>query len=260
MATFDLNAAPPTLDTTQSEIPTTSTGGSFIDGILKTQEKERFIHQIRDQFYYIEIWLYNQIQEPFPVPFLFVHSLSIEENLTDWWVKGWVTFNNTLEVIERGSPYNSDSVVKAPYTFRSDGRNRISLKIYPIPSDRSIYLDTGSIDNSILPRDKWEMSFDCVIYDIEDIPSNNNFYKLKKCYFWDERYQLFSERNIEWSSGVEGLKTMEKLGLAPKSQKPIYEMTDLERSIPANIAVRSIIETAAKIDPSSPDAGNTIKI
>ena len=69
------------------------------------KEQARFIHQIRDQFYYIEIWLYNQIegQVPFPVPFYFVNSLALEETLMDWFVKGWIVFNNNFEILERGA-------------------------------------------------------------------------------------------------------------------------------------------------------------
>lgn len=228
--------------------------------LIQKEIKQRgFIHQIRDQLYYIEIWLYNQIesQDPFPVSFMFVHSLAIEESLNDWWIRGWITFNNTFEMFERGN-VSTKTPVKAPFTFRSDGRNRISLRLYPISNKETTL---ASFSEDVLPRDKWEMSYDCVIYDIEDIPVDNNITKLKKCYFWDERYQIFSEKNIEWSTGVQGKQTMVSLGLAQKSNIKPSEMTDIEKAIPANIAIRSIIETASLLDPSGEkDTGNVIKV
>jgi hypothetical protein len=236
--------------------------GDAIREVEGRQKRKGLIHQIRDQLYYIEIWLYNQIenQEPFQVSFLFVHSLAIEESLNDWWVKGWITFNNTFEMFERGNTTGARTNVKAPYTFRSDGRNRLSLRLYPIPRNDDNFLASFGSSN-VLPRDKWEMSFDCVIYDIEDIPSDNNIFKLKKCYFWDERYQIFSERNIEWSTGVQGIKTMEKSGLMSDTGKQAFELTDVERSIPANIAIKSIIDSASLIDPSiQNESGNVLKI
>lgn len=236
--------------------------GDAIREIEGRRKKQGLIHQIRDQLYYIEIWLYNQIenQEPFQVSFLFVHSLAIEESLNNWWMNGWITFNNTFEMFERGNTAGIGPNVKAPYTFRSDGRNRMSIRLYPIPRNDDNFLASFNASDA-LPRDKWEMSFDCVIYDIEDIPSDNNIFKLKKCYFWDERYQIFSERNIEWSTGVQGRKTMEKLKLSSPSNLQPYEMTDIQRSIPANIAIKSIIDTASLLDPSvENESGNILKV
>jgi hypothetical protein len=237
--------------------------GDAIKYIESQKKKQGLIHQIRDQLYYIEIWLYNQIenQEPFQVSFLFVHSLAIEECLDNWWIKGWITFNNTFEMFERGNTSGNGPDVKAPYIFRSDGRNRLSLKIYPVPINGDDEFLTTFSDSIKLPKEKWEMSFDCVIYDIEDIQSDNNVFKLKKCYFWDERYQIFSERNLEWSSGVQGRKTMEKLGLASSSDLQPYEMTDIEKAIPANIAIKSIIETASLLEPSTENEnGNVLNV
>lgn len=259
VAEVNLDALPPE-DNWQPSSLNPQGVGDAIDTISSRRKKQGLIHQIRDQLYYIEIWLYNQIenQEPFQVSFLFVHSLAIEESLDDWWVKGWITFDNTLEMFERGNVAGIGKDVKSPYTFRSDGRNRLSIKLYPIPNNDDDDFLASFEGSTRLPREKWEMSFDCVIYDIEDIPTDNNIFKLKKCYFWDERYQIFSERNLEWSTGVQGRKTMypnDTNNLQP------YEMTDIQRAIPANIAIKSIIDTASLIDPSNINTdGNILKI
>jgi hypothetical protein len=219
------------------------------------KEQARFIHQIRDQFYYIEIWLYNQIegQVPFPVPFYFVNSLALEETLMDWFVKGWIVFNNNFEILERGANAGGSNEgrkekVNAPYIFRTDGRNRISIKIYPIPNNQS-YSNIGQTESQ-LPRDKWEMSFDCVIYDVEDLPTESAQVKLKKFYFWDERYQIFSEKNIEWSTC--------------KAQNG-WSLPDYQRGMPANEALLNLIKTASLKTPKTnvenfEDPANVIKV
>lgn len=202
-----------------------------------SNKNNRFTVSINNQFFHIEIWLYNQIEgmKPFPVTFTMVNSLALEETLMDWFVKGWIVFENDFEVLERGWPNEN---IKAPYIFRTDGRNKISIKIYPIPNDTELYSITKNEEG--LPKDKWEMSFDCVIYDVEDLPTGNAQKKLRKFYFWDERYQFFSEKNIEWSTGVEGLKAYNE-----NSVENSYKLEDFQRSIPANFAIKSLIETAA---------------
>lgn len=216
-------------------------------------EQRKFIHQIRDQFYYIEIWLYNQIegQKPFAVPFYFVNSLAIEETLMDWFIKGWIVFNNNFEILERGaneggSGTNAKEKVNAPYIFRTDGRNRISIKIYPIPNNETYSSSIGQ-GESALPKDKWEMSFDCVIYDVEDLPTGSSQVKLRKFYFWDERYQIFSEKNIEWSTS--------------KGEQS-WKLPDNQRGMPANEALLDLIQKASLKDPrgSSENSANIIRV
>jgi hypothetical protein len=205
----------------------------------------RFVHQIRDQLFYIQIYMYNQLDgyPPFPVPYQFVHTIALEEKLMDWFVKGWIILQNDFEMFERGAPsykilnettgssltLTSDQI-KAPYMFRTDGRNRINIKIYPITD-----FSNNSSAKETLPPEYWEMNFDCVIYDIEDLPTESTRIKLRKLYFQDERYQIFSERNIQWSSG-----------LYTKVLNP--NPTDVERTMPAAEIVKSIISTAASND------------
>jgi hypothetical protein len=206
-------------------------------------KNKRFTVSINNQFFHIEIWLYNQIEgmKPFPVTFKMVNSLAIEETLMDWFVKGWIVFENDFEVLERGWPYSNDpkDYIKAPYVFRTDGRNKISIRIYPISNDTELYGITKNSES--LPKDKWEMSFDCVIYDVEDLPTGNAQKKLRKFYFWDERYQIFSERNIEWSTSVQGLQSLNE-----NNVENTYKLRDSQRAIPANFAIKSLISSVGK--------------
>lgn len=221
--------------------------------------KQGFVHQIRDQLYYIEIWLYNQIdgQKKFFVPFYFINSLAIEETIFDFNIKGWIVFNTDFEILERGSQSTAGTNIpetKPAFIFRTDGRNKISIKIYPIPNTQTSY--PISTNNEDLPREKWEMNFDCVIYDVEDLPTKSAQKKMRKFYFWDERYQHFLEKNIEWSTSVQGLKYMNR-----NSGTDLWKLKDYERSIPATYAIRSLIETASLKDPTNSNSvGGSIKI
>jgi len=229
--------------------PTTNNSSlvSPVNALLN--KNKRFTVSINNQFFHIEIWLYNQIEgmKPFPVTFKMVNSLAIEETLMDWFVKGWIVFENDFEVLERGWPNEN---IKAPYIFRTDGRNKISLKIYPISNDTELYGITKN--NESLPKDKWEMSFDCVIYDVEDLPTGNAQKKLRKFYFWDERYQIFSERNIEWSTSFQGLQSLNE-----NNVENTYKLKDSERTIPANFAIKSLISSVGKF-PVGYTEGNSI--
>lgn len=216
--------------------------------LVNMAEDATYIHQIRDQYYHIEIWLYNQIEgeEPFQVSFSYVDSLAIEEALINWPVKGWIVLKNYYEMFERGAlaVANGKEVsipkVKAPYIFRSDGRNRISLKIYPV--NVKFTQDNTRIISRTLQPELWEMNYDLVIYDIEDLPTQDPQRKLRKLYFHDERLQIMNEKNLEWSTSLYG------------PNRGIIGTTDVQRTMPANLALRSIIKAAASKDSNPENA------
>jgi hypothetical protein len=210
----------------------------------------KYIQQIGDQFYHIEIWIYNQIDgyKPHLIPFLFVEAMVIEETLVNWPTNGWIILKNNLEMFERGSLSLKSGVngepdrpqISAPYIFRNDGRNRISIKIYPINNPTNIGND---VVQSELPKNLWEMSYDFVIYDIEDLPTDNTQNKSRKLYFQDERLQILKERNIQWSTAQYG----------PNQGKK--NVTDKEKAMNATEAIKSIIKAAGSktSDPNNSD-------
>jgi len=211
------------------------------------QKDTRFIVKIREQAFYIEIWIYNMLEgfDPLPVPFYMVEGLAIEESLMTWVTKGWMVLSNDFEIFERGAlSINSGSYnkpqQKAPYTFRTDGRNKISIKIYPLITDPD---NSSGLQTEELPHEQWEMSYDFVIYDIEDLDTGNASKKLRKLYFWDERYQILKERNLEFSTA--------------KFANGGIGKTDLQKSIPATEAIKWIITSCAS---NSSDTVSVLKI
>jgi len=191
------------------------------------------IFQTSQQSYDFKIWLYNDLMEYNPVlinPF-FIKDLSIEESLFDWGIKGYIVVQLNDENLERGSIYQPLTNLvsensRSMYAFRNDGRNKLSIYIKPLsmPGD--------PVENF---PDFWEMSYDCVIYDIQDLATNNSNTKLKKFYFWDERFQIFNERSIEWSTGL--------VNAGSNGDSSI--LTDEQKSIERSEAAYSIIQTAS---------------
>ena len=98
----------------------------------------RFVIQIGQDHFWMEIWMYNFLSNypPLQIPFFFVNQLVIEETLADWNVKGYLILENDYEILERGSPkyvgdssfINDSPSYNAPYLFRTDGRNKINIK------------------------------------------------------------------------------------------------------------------------------------
>jgi len=206
------------------------------------------LHSIDDQVYYIDVVIYNQLedQEPFSVPFFLIDSISIEESLTSFNDRGSISFNIDHDILEKRMPSSS----KSPFVFRTDGRNKIRIQIFPVfnSSNDGFDLTQNSISETDELRKKWEINIDGVVYDVEDIDVVNVKNKIRKFYFYDERYQIFTEKNIEWSSGLDGRKTE---GLQPATIGSL----DLDRCCTANYALKSIIEKAG-INPD----GTSVRI
>jgi hypothetical protein len=220
----------------------------------KSDKRSGFVHQIGYRWFYIEVFLYNQLDgyKPFPIPFLFIDSFSIEETLLNWITKGWIVLNTDFEILERGAPsvsnYNKnqdpliDRPVPAPYVFRTDGRNKISFRIYPLHQENK---NVGAEDYL---KEHWEMCYDFVIYDIEDLETGSSHQKLRKYYFYDERYQILSERNIEYSTYYSVCKKLQKDNINPNTLPPQY-WVDSKRAANPNEAIQDILTIAASDPP-----------
>lgn len=192
---------------------------------------------LNNQQYNIEVWIYNQIDgfDPVLVPVYFIEELIIDETLKDWEVSGSITIKNDFEILEKGAPsVNGSPQTKANFLFRSDARNKIAIRIKPVVDNDSAY-----------PDEYWQLSFDCIITDYEDLPTNNPQSKLKKINFIDERYVILSEKNIEWSTAL-----YNQNGVIYSSGTKIKTLTDSDKFMSCSDAVKSVISTAATMNSS----------
>lgn len=212
----------PNNQTTGNEIPknkdTKKNLGSFYQGP-------------NNQFYYTEIVLYNNIegQQPLVVPFFLVESLTIHESLYNWATRGEIVFNTDFEVFSRGAPDKND----VPYIDRTDGRNRLHIKVYPV----DIVNTDGNLNENAseekFPKKYWELDYNFVIMEVKDIPVQNNQRKKRMYVFIDERYQILQEKNLEWSSEL----ISSKLNDFP----PEKNLTDEECALNPNIVLKELL-------------------
>jgi hypothetical protein len=222
---------------------------SDVSNVSADLSKKGSVQQIGQQDYYIEVVMYSSIdgEEPFYVPFLMIDSLEINESIHNWITKGQITLNTQFECISRGSPNNASAgvdksnvtqIIKAPYIERTDGRNRVSIKIYPQKSNSKDY------DISEKPRKNWEINYDFIITDVIDIDVNNVQSKKRMYKLVDERYQILSEKNLEWSTSI---IASNKMG---NSKKP-YQLKDSEASLNPNDVLKEFLTIAGKDAKSS---------
>jgi hypothetical protein len=213
--------------------------------------KKGTYHQIRDQFFYIEISMYNQIdgQEPLNVPFFFVDSLKINESLHSWITKGEIVFNSDFEIFSRGAQtINPGSKsVKSPYIDRTDGRNRIHINIYPVDAKVEAGVITEVTENdSKFPKKYWEIDQDFVVIDMQDIPVENAQRKQRMYIFVDERYQILKEKNLEWSSTTIAAKKLAKKHSLIKDSEAALNPNDVLKELLTIISTNN--DTMPKIN------------
>lgn len=197
--------------------PTNPTNAGSSSNTLNGNDQKGTYHQIRDQWFYIEVGLYNQIEgtKPLYVPFSFVDSLTIRETLFNWSVSGEIIFKTDFESFSRGA-VNSTKPSDAPYIDRTDGRNRLHITIYPVDVNTTpnfgadVTINANS--NQKFPKKYWEMSMDFIIVDIIDIDTGNAQGKKRMYVFVDEHHQILKEKNLEWSTGLFAAKKMGAIG------------------------------------------------
>jgi hypothetical protein len=220
---------------------------SEVSGISADLSKKGSVQQISQQNYYIEVVMYNSIdgEEPFYVPFFMIDSLEINESLHSWITKGQLTLNISFENISRGSPNNvSESteksnvsgIIKAPYIDRTDGRNRVGVKLYPLKNDENSNAEEK-------PKAYWEINYDFIVTDIIDLDASNAQTKKRMYKLIDERYQILTEKNLEWSTSI---IASQKLG----NKKKPYQLKDSEAALNPNDVLKEFLTIAGK-DPKS---------
>lgn len=126
----------------------------------------------------------NHKQPPYEIPQRLIPQLSIEDDILTWPLRGYLIVENRMEGFER------DPLKDEGRFIRSDARDELHIELYPDPS-------TGSFPDNI-----WKITLDAVIYDVEDMPSENMTNKSKKLYFWDKKFQGMLEKNLQWSSAT----------------------------------------------------------
>lgn len=191
-------------------------------------------------------------------------QLVIEDDMFFWPKRGFIVFQNGFDTFEGAVDTEVlDGLLDAKqiqiykdknkqgFIFRNDGKDRISIKVKPIIAIPDADLANAN-DALEEPNDRgWLINISANIYDKEDPMVNKLTDKIKKLYFWDERYQKMLERNLEWSTATSKLN--------PNSYKNPYTLKDSERTLLTGEAIKDILvnNMGYTIDEDNFDKGST---
>lgn len=164
----------------------------------------------------------NHKQDPYKLPRNIIQQLVIEDDLLTWALRGYIVVDNRMEGFERDPLENKGRFI------RSDARDELEIEIFPV-------IDAME---SQLPDSLFKLKFTAVIYDVEDMPSENMTNKSKKLYFWDSKFQGIVEKNIQWSTAT-GTRFYTQ-----KCPEPIAHQSDEFRSMYTGDIIASLLAAA----------------
>jgi hypothetical protein len=155
-------------------------------------------------------------------------NLTIDDTLSDWVVKGNLTFLYNPEVAssEMNKAMEAAGITSLNpdpfYNFRADGNDRLRIRIVPDLNDTNLNNENTGL-TQLPDRKHWTMSYLFSVYDIEDIgspPGAQNAasasIKCLKIYFWDEWYQKMITDIMEYSTAKSNLDQKLETGEAMK--------------------------------------------
>ena len=162
-----------------------------------------------------------------------VVNLTIEDTLSDWVVRGHLTFFynpeagsgelNTFLGQNKDATTGITNLKPEPfYNFRNDGNDRLRIRIIPDLNDTNFKSENIGL-TQITDRKHWSLSYLFNVYDVEDIgspPGAQNAasatIKCLKIYFWDEWYQKMITNVMEYSTAKSNLNQKLETGQAMK--------------------------------------------
>lgn len=150
--------------------------------------------QIEDNNYIFNVFLWNGTAKT-GITFSSVNELKIVDDLRYFYSYGYMSFNDTNDVLETYNGPNGDGSV-TPYSFRGDGRDYLQVEIMPQLKPNDVFIQSPSEEEK---RD-FCLKYTFSIYKIEEQKILNSVTKSKKIYFWDVDYQLLNEITANFSS------------------------------------------------------------
>jgi len=188
-----------------------------------------------------------------------IQNLVIEEDLFTWYQKGYITVRNKSHHLERSTMPDKllgKLGLSDVYKIRGDGRDLIYINISPkLDYFQSIIAKISGMDTKPDP-DIYNLSNDYAIYETKTSFTEEEGEEYLTLYFWDLRYQLLTERNCHYSTGL--VKSKEDKEMA----KEIRMLNNKDRSIKSGKAIRAFIEEhledqKPKFDDENWDDGGT---
>jgi len=148
--------------------------------------------QFNDQKFYFKVFLINGKGQFFSFTSSSIKELIISDDMFNFYIEGSLVFSNTFDALERAYVDN-DNVINEGYSFNVSDRDYLYIEIIP---------KVGEQAQDALNPEVWNLQYNCVITDIEDIVGESPTEKYKKLYFHEDVYQIMLEKNLEFSSSL----------------------------------------------------------
>ena len=175
----------------------------MIDNILAgdTQQAKFGTAVYRKTVYDYRVYMMNPEGNTFIFRNSGIMELQINDNIDNYYQDGYMVVTNDFDLLERpspitGSPGVADSLNTSAknYVFRGDSRD--SLKILITPRINT----TNNLQMPEQLKEAFSLEYDFIIYNVEEITTDQPSVKYKKLYFWDTYHQILSEKNISFST------------------------------------------------------------
>jgi len=187
-----------------------------------------------------------------------IQDFVIDDTINSFYQTGYIIINNARDKIERDTPAgsstkdpayynnsgNSADTSTAGFVFRGEARDILRVEIMP-------HLDGTAVSNlgSDDAQKFFKIDYDFVIYDSEEIPSDDPDQKFKKLYFWDITYQLLLEKNVQFSTATIAQSAAATSSAAQpangiQTTSLPSNADDSDRAIPTGLALREFLKAA----------------
>lgn len=162
-----------------------------------------------------------------------INSLSIEDQFTEFYHKGYIIINNRYDGVERIADVknreklttSSSFVPDKGFIFRGDSRDYLFIDIMPKLNDTPFNLNDDE-----KAYKSFRLLFTFSIYNTEEIAGELPGEKFKKLYFWDLHYDILRNKNAYFSTS----------NYIKKSE--INTLSNAERGIPTGTAIKHFLE------------------
>lgn len=161
-----------------------------------------------------------------------IMDLQIEDNLLRWWVTGYIDIKNEFDFLEKNvtadgqvddlSTLGQETMTANPatgsvYNFRNDGSDLLFIQ----------FANSMTTDDA-----QHTMSYLMNVYKMEDIESDSQSDKVKRLYFYDEKYHQLLHTNMDWSTADKPNNDLNNARIGP----------DDDREMPTGEAIRYLLE------------------
>jgi hypothetical protein len=192
--------------------------------------------------YKVTIMMMNSDGDPMQLPWKFVRSLTINDNILSPFQSGMMMIDNRLNTLEHYHipiilPGQTETDRPASFKFNHDGYDLMMIKIKPV---FNIPLVPEGISDRFFPPEVWEMSCVFNVYEEDESTAAGTVdRKYKVLYLRDFKEQILSQTNLTWSTA--DLHKEHEIAV-----KEITQSSDTLRSVYGGPCIKDIINKTFK--------------